>query len=280
MTVTVSELNVYPIKSCKGNSAAVASVVARGFQFDREWMVVDDEGEFFTQRDVPKMALVSPTVNSDGLTLNAPGLPELLISHNGDLHAGGTVNKNASVGAQRTKRVIVWSDVCDAVDQGDAAAEWLSSFLGMRCRLVRMAARFVRQVDQDYALRVSDQVGFADGFPFLLISEESLGDLNSRLQNPIPMNRFRPNIVVKGCKPFEEDEWKTIRIGDIKFDVVKPCARCTITTINQDTIERGQEPLRTLASFRNVDNKVMFGQNIVHHSTGSIKISDPVEIIA
>lgn len=270
MTITVSELNYYPIKSCGGIRAEFAEITARGFQYDREWMLVDEDGEFFTQRDNAKMALVSPAVNEKGLVLNAPGMPELVVPHLNGGHREALSDK---------RPVVVWSDVCDGVDQGDEASEWLSSFLDMRCRLVRMASGYVRQVDQEYALRPSDQVGFADGFPFLLISDESLADLNARLQEPVPMNRFRPNIVVKGCDPFDEDKWKTIRIGAITFDVVKPCARCAITTINQKTSERGQEPLKTLSGFRRIDNKVMFGQNVVHHTTGTISVSAPVEVL-
>jgi uncharacterized protein YcbX len=146
--------------------------------------------------------------------------------------------------------------------------------------LVRFAADYFRQVSQEYAPRETDQTGFADAYPFLILSEESLADLNSRLDVPLPMNRFRPNIVVRGAETsFAEDTWKAIRIGDVIFDVVKPCARCAITTTNQATAERGKEPLRTLATFRQHRRGVMFGQNAVHRSTGTIHTGAIVEVV-
>jgi uncharacterized protein YcbX len=142
-----------------------------------------------------------------------------------------------------------------------------------------MADDYKRTVDQRYAKRKTDQVGFADGYPVLIASEESLDDLNNRLEQPLPMNRFRPNLVLKGASAFAEDSWKTIRVGDITFDIVKPCARCVITTIDQKSGEKGSEPLKTMASFRLVRNKAMFGMNAVHHTKGVIRIGDRAEIL-
>jgi uncharacterized protein YcbX len=175
------------------------------------------------------------------------------------------------------REVAIWRDRCDAIDQGDAAAEWASAFLGASCRLVRIADDTVRPVDRDFAVSEGDQVGFADGYPFLLTTEESLADLNDRMAQALPMDRFRPNIVISGFEPFAEDDWRRIRIGEIAFAVVKPCARCPITTTDQATAKRGQEPLRTLATYRQVPGKgVMFGQNLIHESTGIIRVGDPV----
>jgi uncharacterized protein YcbX len=158
------------------------------------------------------------------------------------------------------------------------AAEWFSEFLGISCKLVAMTERSIRPVAKEYAVN-NDVVSFADGYPFLLISEATLDDLNSRLATPVPMKRFRPNLVVKGCEPFAEDTWKEIQIGDAKFYVVKPCARCTIPTVDIETGEKGVEPLRTLATYRNFENKVLFGQNLLPASNGTLSVGDAIQII-
>ncbi|MBS2003781.1 MAG: MOSC domain-containing protein [Cyanobacteria bacterium SZAS LIN-5] len=267
MTIEVSELNFYPIKSCRGTTLDTAQIALRGIDHDREWLVVNaTTNNFITQREIAKMCLIEPQVSEDGkvLTLNAPGMEKIIVPVTEEF-------------GQR--RVTVWSNACRADDQGDAAAQWFSRYLGEDCRLVRMSDTHKRQVDQRYAKRKTDQVGFADGFPILLISEESLNDLNNRLPTALPMNRFRPNIVVKGCEAFAEDSWKTIKIGELLFDVVKPCARCVITTIDQSSAEKSPEPLKTMNLFRNKGNKLMFGQNIVHHSAGKISTGDVLEVL-
>jgi uncharacterized protein len=177
------------------------------------------------------------------------------------------------------REVSLWEDTCEAIDQGDEVAQ-LSRYIGIPCRLVRIRDGYVRQVSTEYAHDERDQVGFADGFPFLLLSEASLADLNARLSVPISMQRFRPNIVVSGTTPFGEDTWKIIRIGGIEFHVVKPCARCVVTTIDQQSGVQGKEPLRTLATYRHVRGKgVLFGQNLVHSNEGSISVGDVVHIV-
>jgi uncharacterized protein YcbX len=260
----VSALYAYPIKSCRGSELESAPVGPRGFLGDRQWMLVTPDGDFLTQREYPRIALIHPRWDAGQLEISAPGM----------LH----YSLGPVVPGPR-RQVAIWRDTCEAVDQGDAAAEWFSTYLGAPCRLVRLADDFTRQVDQRYAPRPTDQTGFADGFPFLIISQASLDDLNSRLSTPLPMNRFRPNLVVTGCGPFAEDTWKVIRVGGIVLDVVKPCARCVITTTDQDTTERGKEPLHTLASYRNVNGKVMFGQNAIHRSEGQLRRGDVVEVL-
>jgi uncharacterized protein YcbX len=180
----------------------------------------------------------------------------------------------------QTREVLVWRDRCAAVDQGDEVAEWLSRFLRRPCRLVRMAEDHVRRVDPVYAVSEADQVGFADGYPFLIISEESLADLNARLAQPLLMNRFRPNIVVRGGAAYAEDGWCRVRIGGIEFSLVKACARCAITTTDQATAQVGREPLATLATYRRVERGVLFGQNAIHAATGAIRVGDPLEVLA
>jgi uncharacterized protein YcbX len=263
MTREVRGLNFYPIKSCRGTSLDVAMIGARGIVADRQWMVVDAENNFLTQRELPRMAQVSPQLGAS-LEVSAPGMPPLRVP----LDSAG----------DRTG-VTVWSDQVEAVDEGSEAAGWLSRFLETPCRLVRIPSDIVRRADAEFS-GPQDQVGFADGYSFLLTSHASLDDLNRRLPSALPMNRFRPNIVIDGVEPFEEDGWKRIRIDGIEFSVVKPCARCAITTVDQQTAEKSKEPLRTLATFRNVPGRgVMFGQNLVHHGTGAIRIGAPVEIL-
>jgi uncharacterized protein YcbX len=176
------------------------------------------------------------------------------------------------------QRVQVWGDNCLAQSAGAKAAAWLSQFLGLDCRLFFMPESTRREVDPTYAAP-TDQVGFADGFPFLLISEASLADLNQRLEQPLPMARFRPNLVVSGCEPYAEDSWKRIRIGELTFRVAKPCSRCVIPTINPETAEKSVEPLRTLNSYRREGNKVYFGQNLLHDGIGELKAGMLVEVL-
>jgi uncharacterized protein YcbX len=262
----VAALHYYPIKSCAGTRLEAGVVGRRGFEGDRALMLVDPEGRFLTQRELPRMALITPRLDGETLMIAAPGMPPLTVVTTDD---------------GPRARVVVWSARCTAIDQGDAAAEWFGAFLDAPCRLARMADDFVRRVDGRYARRPDDQTSFTDGYPFLLISEASLDDLNGRLASPLPMNRFRPNIVVGGCPPYAEDRWKRIRIGPIVFDLVKPCARCVITTTDQATAERGKEPLRTLATYRRRrDGKALFGQNLVHAGGGVIRAGDAVEILA
>ena len=260
----VDGLYCYPVKSCAGTSLATATVGPRGIVGDRQWMVVDETGQFVTQRELHRMALVSPSLDNGRLELSAPGMPPLTVTP-----------------AVREDRVDVsiWSDRCAAIDEGPSAAEWLSTFLEVRCRLVRFPEDATRQVDPEYA-SPDDQVGFADGFSFLLASCASLDDLNRRLASPLPMNRFRPNIVVSGGDAFQEDRWKRIRIDGITFGVVKPCARCVITTVDQKTGEAAREPLRTLATFRKVAGRgVMFGQNLIHDQSGVLHVGAEVAVL-
>lgn len=271
----VTSLHIYPVKSCGGLLLDQTTLDARGPAFDRRWMIVSDDGgdpaRFVTQRELPRLALIQPELTADELILRAPGMPEMKLP----LRAR----------TQRLMDVVIWRDTCQATNEGSPVALWLSEFLGARVQLVRMAAHEVRPVDPAYA-REPAQVGFADGYPLLLISQGSLDDLNDRLRargkSPVPMNRFRPNLVVDGCEPYAEDTWRTIRIGGVTFDLVKPCARCATTTVDQGrgAVPDAQEPLATLATYRRGANGgVMFGQNIIHHSTGRLEVGMPVEVM-
>jgi uncharacterized protein YcbX len=261
--ITVSGLYVYPVKSCRGTALEQAEVVDCGFAFDRQWMVADAEGRFLSQRTQPKLARVDVRIASDALVISASGMPELRVS------------LDASTSAPRS--VTIWRDTCLAESAGPRAARWFSEFLETGCELVRMPSTTRRPVDPSYAA-AHDRVGFADGFPFLLLSQASLDELNRRLEAPVPMGRFRPNIVVTGCEPHAEDGWSSMRVADIDFRVVKPCARCVITTTDQHTGERSTEPLRTLASYRKVGGELLFGQNLIQDGRGSIHLGDPCEV--
>jgi uncharacterized protein len=263
-TITLTELNIYPIKSAAGIAVSQATVEARGLQFDRRWMVVDAQGKFMTQRKLPQMALIRVAVNSAGLTIDAPGMPRLELP----------ICPEQAEPCQ----VEIWGDNCTALSMGHEAKQWLSDFLGQPCQLVYMPDNSQRPIDHG---KLGDQtwVSFADAYPFLLISEATLADLNARLESPVPMNRFRPNLVIRGCDAFAEDEWQQIRIGEIVFDVAKPCARCSIPSVEQTTGECGKEPLITLAKYRLRNGEILFGQNLVQANLGLLQIGDIVEIL-
>jgi len=262
--ISVDALYVYPVKSCGGVQLDAARVTATGFEWDRRWMVVGEDGRFLSQREHPRMALVRVRIAEDRLLLSAPHLVDLAVPLERD--------------EESAVRVTVWNDECDAVDEGGAAARWFADHLGIGARLVRLADDNARPLGAT-AAQPGDRVSFADAYPFLLLSQGSLQQLNRRLNLPVPMDRFRPNIVVDGCKPHDEDSWGSVRIGDVDFAVVKPCARCVVTTTNQQTAERGPEPLQTLATYRLEDRQVLFGQNLVHRGSGTVRVGDQIVIL-
>ena len=261
---SLSGLYVYPIKSCAGIPLEASEVDERGLRHDRRWMLVDETGCFMSQRRFERMALIGIRIESDGLLVDAPGMPSLEVP----LRPPDSTLLLASV----------WDDLVEGLTVGDDADLWFSEFLDVGCKLVYLPDESMRLVDPTYG-GPGDRVGLADAFPFLLISEASLSDLNSRLEHPVPMNRFRPNVVVRGSEPFAEDGWRLVRIGSITLRVVKPCARCAIITVDQRTAEVDKEPLRTLARFRKVGKKVLFGQNLIHDGTGTLRTGDPVRVI-
>jgi len=280
--ITVASLIYYPIKACRGFEVDVTNVERMGLEYDRRMMVSTPAGHFLTQREYPKLALVNPSIYSEKLTLSAPGMDSLTV----------TIMKSGP-----TRPVDIWhSRGVEAVDQGEDAAAWFSDWLGAEVRLVHIAEGYLRLVNEYYAVNTDDHTGFADGYPILLASEESLEDLNARLDWPIPMNRFRPNVVVRGCEPFAEDTWSRIRIAEaraepgdalspskgrsVEMAVVKPCARCVVTTIDKETLERSKEPLKTLASYRRQAGGAMFGQNVIPLNEGRLRLGMNVEILS
>lgn len=268
--ITVASLIYYPIKSCRGIEVQAANVERMGLQGDRRMMVVTPQGGFLTQRDYPRLALVSPYLTGERLILSAPGMQDLTIP----------IAKSGE-----TTPVDIWrSKGVQAIDQGELAARWFSNWLETEVRLVHFAEGTLRRINEKFAVNPDDHTGFADAYPILLASDESLEDLNARLPWPLPMNRFRPNLVVRGCEPFAEDAWSRIRIGGpgpgVEMAVVKPCARCLVTTIDQETLEKSKEPLKTLATFRRQEGGVMFGQNVIPLNEGRLEAGMNVEILS
>ncbi len=265
----VTELHVYPVKSCRGIALRSSPVGRRGLEHDRRWMIVDGAGTFVTQREAPVLARVDVALDAAALLLSADG--------------HGQVQVDAAQTAAGTRRkVLVWRSDVDALDCGDEVARWLNGLLapsvGPGVRLVYMPDDVERSVSPDHA-RPGDIVGFADGFPMLLATTASLEDLNARLAVPVPMNRFRPNVVVEGTAPWEEDGWTQVMVGPVPFRVAKPCGRCTIITTDQRTGERGPEPLRTLTTFRRAGNSVNFAQNCVPDAPGTLAVGDALRVI-
>jgi Uncharacterized Fe-S protein len=287
----ISEINIYPIKSLKGIPLQNSIVEKRGLRFDRRWMLVDPKGKFFTQREVPKMAAVTVEVLGGSLKVSDENYGSIEIPFEPD--------------RGERESVTVWDSTLIGETYIGAMNEWFSEVLAKRCKLVRMPDNGTRHVSEKFDLG-EDTVSFADGYPLLLIGEGSLAEVNERLHDqyhsdeygeklPLPMNRFRPNVVVIGTDPFEEDNWAKIRIGEAIFRVPKPCARCVMTTVDQAAGEfDGKEPLKTLANFRmakdvfpgkfellgQTANAVLFGENLIPDNPGaSIKLGDEIEVL-
>ncbi len=256
---SISGLFIYPIKSLGGIELDTVWVTDRGFQYDRRWMLVDAAGRFLTQREYPKMALLQVQLEGD----------QLLVYHKTKPAESFRIPM-AAPPASPELIVQIWEDTVPAVSVMEAADHWFSRQLGMDCRLVYMPDSSRREVDPRYAAN-KEITSFSDAYPILLIGQASLNDLNTRLERPVPMNRFRPNLVVEGWAPYEEDWVGTFKAGTILFKAVKPCARCVLTTIDQDTAEKGKDPLATLAGYRTQQKKVVFGQNLLHNGQGYLQ---------
>lgn len=267
----LSALFIYPVKSLRGCSVTTCGVDALGLVGDRRFLVVDEKGSFLTQRAVPKMALIDTALSGSRLTLSFRGHGVMDVSTEPDSTAP-------------ILNVSVWrSSGLQAEDCGDAAARWLSAALATPCRLVRIGERFCRPVVKS----AQDMVSFADAYPFLLLGESSVSDLNDRLAaqgaETLSIDRFRPNLVFSGGEAYAEDRWTRFRVGEVTFRTSGPCARCVITTIDPQTAERGVEPLRTLAGYRRNPadpSEVCFGQNAVHEiKSGTLRLGDAVELL-
>ena len=260
----LTEIWIYPIKSLGGIPLTSARVMGKGLQYDRRFMLVGPDGVCLTQREHPIMALFKLSLEGD----------QILIRHNNDVLTLPTV----PAALAEPEPVRIWDDTVNAQGVGSEYDQWFSSRMGIHAHLVYFPEDNARPVDPQY--KVNDEhVGLADAYPFLVIGQGSLNDLNSRLDTPLPMNRFRPNLVIAGADAYAEDTWRDFRVGETRFVGVKPCARCVLTTVDQDTAEKGKEPLKTLAKYRSRNNKIYFGQNAVALDLQYITVGDPVTIL-
>jgi uncharacterized protein len=275
----ISEINIYPIKSLGGITLNEAIVEQRGLQYDRRRMLTDENGKFLTQREFPKMSTISISLAENGLQVSADKFDDLIVPFEIE---------------GKSVKVEVWQSNCEAILSDSHINNWFSEVLQTNCNLVYMPVDSRREINPMFAVN-NDIVSFADGYPFLIIGENSLADLNSRLETQIPMNRFRPNLVVSNSDAFAEDNWKKLKIGETVFRSTKPCARCVMTTIEQkDGVFTGKEPLQTLAKYRLAKqlfpatyanfglngSAVLFGQNLVAENFGeTVKVGDSLEVL-
>jgi uncharacterized protein len=253
--LVLSEIWIYPIKSLGGIRLSSSKVMGKGLQYDRRFMLVEEGGLCMTQRVFPKMALFKVSMDKE----------QIIVTYKGEAISFPAIPSTI----QEAKPVQIWDDLVMANEVSADISKWFSERLDKPCKLVFFPEENPRAVDAQYNVN-DEHVSFADAYPLLIIGQSSLDDLNDRLAEPLPMNRFRPNLVFTGGQPYEEDDWRNFSVGKTRFIAVKPCARCVLTTVNQDTGTKGTEPLRTLATYRSRNNKIFFGQNVL--------VVDPLEI--
>ncbi|PPD31657.1 MAG: MOSC domain-containing protein [Methylomonas sp.] len=261
---TLSQIYIYPVKSLAGIAVSAWPVDKNGLLYDRKWMLIDEQNQFLSQRRLARMALIKTTIQHDRLVLSAPNQHDISL----ELHPTDG----------ETLEVSIWHDRCLAKTVTADVDEWLSRFLQTQCRLVYLPDDQQRIVDQHFA-EPTDQTAFSDGFPFLIVSENSLNVLNRSLEIPVTMQRFRPNLVVTDCEGYAEDSWRQLKINTIEFRLPKPCSRCAVPGIDPDTAISSKEPLTTLSRLRKWQNKIYFGQNAIHNSSGNLAIGDVVQIL-
>jgi uncharacterized protein YcbX len=265
MDIRLSAIHLYPVKSIRGIVASRAELEPDGLRHDRRWVIVDDQGKFISQRTHPDLALITGSFDGNRLALSAPGRNPLEL----EVPDGN-----------RRIDVTVWRDHLDAAAADPRADRWLSDFLDHPCRLAFMDEACRRPISSAGG-RPGETVSFADGYPCLLISTASLADLNARLADPLPMDRFRPNLVVTGCEAYAEDGWRKIAIGQTVFRFAGLCPRCSVTTVDQTSgLRSSEEPLRTLVTYRQRESGVVFGVNLVPEQTGEITVGDQVTVLA
>jgi uncharacterized protein YcbX len=265
----LSEIWVYPVKSLGGIQMQKAELTDRGLEFDRRWLLVDENGRFLSQREYPELALFRPEI-IDGF---------LKITHKVNLEFIDLPLRSVFSDAASKIEVTVWEDTIDSFEVSKMATDWFSNFLGFSVRLVYMPDESERKLDPDYAISGNEINSFSDAYPYLIIGQSSLDDLNERLKVPITINRFRPNFVFTNGKAFEEDSWREFSIGNVSFIGVKPCDRCIMTTVDQEKgVISGKDPLKTLAKYRNFGNKVLFGQNVIGLGLGAVSVGDAIQV--
>jgi uncharacterized protein YcbX len=266
MPIRLAEIWIYPVKSLGGIRLKMSSVEEKGLQYDRRWMIVDENGIFLTQRTNPKMATLDVTLHDKGLILSERSEPK------------DQVLVPFFPVSESLVHVKIWNDTVLAHKVSEEADQWMAKQLGKNVSIVTMPESTRREMnfaDTEHGRAVS----FADDFPYLMISQASLDDLNSRLDEPIEMKQFRPNFVVSGTEPFAEDSWKQIKIGSVGFEVKKPCDRCVLVNIDQHSGKKGTEPLKTLATYRRVDKKILFGQNVISIESGVVREGEEIMVL-
>jgi uncharacterized protein YcbX len=259
----LSQIWIYPVKSLGGISLDFAKVMPKGLQYDRRWMLVDSTGMFLTQRQFPMLSKFKTSIDSDNL----------IIQHDGDRLVVGLHDK----GEMTLAKSQIWDDIVTTQEVSAHHSNWFSERIGIDCKLVFFPEENPRAVDPKYKVN-DDHTSLSDAYPLLIIGQASLDDLNQRLPKPVPINRFRPNFVFTGGEPFEEDNWRNFKIGSNQFVGVKPCSRCTMTTVDHETGERGTEPLKTLSTYRTRNNKVYFGQNAIATKANVVSVGDLITI--
>jgi uncharacterized protein len=261
--LTISQLFIYPIKSLAGISITSSLVTDRGLQHDRRWMLVDKANQFLTLREFPKMAMLHPTIEGEMLTITSVE------------HPNGPLSIFTKTDEKTLEDVTIWNATVLAKEVGKEANQWFSDMLGSAVKLVFMPDESMRPVDTTSGYKPANRfTSFADAYPFLLLGETSMNDLNSRLPMPFSIKRFRPNIVFSGGEPFQEDEIVDFTINNIPFTGLENCARCSIPNVNPETGVFDKEPVRTLAKYRSRGNNIEFGRNVVHSGTGVIRVGD------
>lgn len=265
---TVSGLFIYPIKSLGGIAINETALSSTGFHLDRKWMLVGEEDNtFLSQRTLPELALFQVKIEGDDLIITHK------IQHNKQFQF------NTRFHSDEKRSVHIWEDECEAYVVSDEANRWFSEMLNSAVKLVYMPETTKRKVDPDFVVEEGNYTGFSDAYPILMLSEASLELLNSKLSEPLGYDRFRANLIIKGLEPHMEDEINLFEINGLSFQGVKPCARCVMTTIDQQTGKSGKEPLKTLSEYRQKDKKIYFGQNVIGPDTGKIKIGDTLTVI-
>ena len=264
----LSEIWIYPVKSLGGISLSTAQVTHRGLEHDRRWMLVDEQGVFLSQRTTPELSLFKTEIVSN----------HLIISHaEKAIDAIKISLETTKKGPKDCIKVVVWDDIIEAYEVDAAFSNWFSVILKQAVRLVYMPDQSHRQVEAQFAITTNDINSFSDGFPFLIIGQSSLEDLNSRLKEAIPMKRFRPNFVFTGGEKYEEETWSEFTIGNLSFHGVKPCGRCVMITVDPDQgIVAGKEPLLTLSKYKRAGNNVIFGQNLIASAEGVVQVNDVI----
>ena len=260
--MTLSEIWIYPIKSMGGISLRSARILPKGLELDRQWMLVDDQGTFMTQREYPQMALFKVSLGGDHIE----------VAYRNDILSIPLIANHGS--AERTK---IWNDEVSVVQTAPEFDNWFSGRIGVTCRLIAFPEENPRAVEQGHR-SAEDHARLQDAFPFLIIGQGSLDELNRRLATPVPIDRFRPNLVFTDGDPHEEDTWRDFTIGGLPFLATRTCARCTIPSVDQETGRRGKEPLATLARYRQMGNKIMFGMNAVGPGYGEVNLGDEVRV--